>query len=111
VAAADDPHVDVDLSDGPIHRGSQVDGDDGEELIDDLGHRSTVVEVRIDTDIEILTCAPDLDSQRLGPGPAHHSRGCVSDHVAQLGAPLSAVALEIGIARTHSRRQRSVSIQ
>lgn len=28
-----------------------------------------------------------------------------------LGAPLSAVALEIGIARTHSRRQRSVSIQ
>lgn len=28
-----------------------------------------------------------------------------------LGAPLSAVALEIGIARTRSRRQRSVSIQ
>ena len=28
-----------------------------------------------------------------------------------LGSPLSAVALEIGIARTRSRRQRSVSIQ
>lgn len=28
-----------------------------------------------------------------------------------LGAPLSAVALEVGIARTRSRRQRSVSIQ
>ena len=28
-----------------------------------------------------------------------------------LGAPLSAVALEIGIARTRSRRQRSVNVQ
>ncbi len=28
-----------------------------------------------------------------------------------LGAPLSAVALEVGIARTRSRRQRSVSVQ
>ena len=28
-----------------------------------------------------------------------------------LGAPLSAVALEVGVARTRSRRQRSVSVQ
>lgn len=36
----------------------------------------------------------------------------VAGNAAQaLGAPLSAVALEVGIARTRSRRQRSVSIQ
>ena len=82
-AAADDPDVDVDLPDGPVDHGSQVDGDDGEELIDDLGHWSAVVEVRIDTDMEILTRPPDLDSHRFGTGPLHDSCGRIGDHVAQ----------------------------
>ena len=165
-AAADDPDVDVDLPDGPVDRGSQVDGDDGEELIDDLGHWSAVVEVRIETtasvrnDMEIAVTRPSPDLELASPaalrrtGPPvgmtstlrHPQQWRSSDRAELLRRStsvqrcrrttcrsgfgqchrwhrlarclpsaslpeLSAVALEIGIARTHSRRQRSVSIQ
>ncbi|WP_173155536.1 hypothetical protein [Brevibacterium permense] len=58
--------MDVDLPDGTVDRSLQVDGDDDEELIDDLGHGPTVVEMRIDPDVEALTGSSDLDGAASG---------------------------------------------
>lgn len=80
--ATADGAVDVDLPDGTVDRSSQVDGDDDEELIDDLGHGPTVVEMRIDPDVEALTGSSDLDGAalRLARRGQIHAAGADTGH-------------------------------
>lgn len=74
--------MDVDLPDGTVDRSLQVDGDDDDELIDDFGHGPTVVEMRIDPDVEALTGSSDLEGAalRLARRGQIHAAGADTGH-------------------------------
>lgn len=91
--------MDVDLPAGTVDRSLQVDGDDDEELIDDLGHALTVVEMRIDPDVEALTGSSDLDGAalRLARRGQIHAAGADPGHCVDGLADDSATAIVEGV--------------
>lgn len=91
--------MDVDLPDGTVDRSLQVDGDDDEELIDDFGHGPTVVEMRIDPDVEALTGSSDLEGAalRLARRSQIHAAGADTGHCVDGLADDSATAIAEGV--------------